>query len=309
MIFSLVPVKKQIMWGGDTLSKEFGIGEYGEKIAEAWELACREDGDNVISSGPYSGKTLSEYIKENPNAIGLKNNLSRFPLLIKLIDAHDDLSIQVHPDDEYAEKNTPDLGKTEMWYILDCDEGAHLIYGLNGKYSRQELEEAIKNGTLEKYMNYVPVKKGDVFFIPSNTVHAICKGILIAEIQQNSNITYRLYDYNRRQKDGSLRQLHIENGLDCIERYKEGAITSERYDDVISSNPYFKVRVVDVNGCFKMETNEDTFVHIMCVDGKCVINSNNETISIEKGQSVFCSASVDTLLVRSQKCKLVISSL
>ncbi len=309
MFFSLKPVTKQIIWGGDKLSREFGIGKEGESIAEAWELTCREDGDNLILDGEYKDRLFSEYLKENPNAIGKKNTLSKFPLLIKLIDARSDLSIQVHPDDEYASLHTTDYGKTEMWYIVDCEENAHLIYGLKDKYTREELENAIKEGTLENMMNYVDVHKGDVFFIPSNTVHAICSGILIAEIQQNSNITYRLYDYNRRQKDGSLRPLHIEDGLNCALRYEEGKIVSKRYGDTISDNPYFKVRVKEIKGSDILNSDENSFIHVMCIDGECDVSNSEKSIHVKKGGSIFMSANSDKYVLCSEGCKLVISSL
>ena len=160
MMFELKPVTKHIIWGGERLSRDYGMGENGEKIAEAWELTCRGDGDNEIISGKYTGRLLSEFVRENPQALGTKQKGDRFPLLIKLIDAEADLSIQVHPDDEYALSHTDDMGKTEMWYIVDAKPGAKLIYGLKRKYTRDELKTAIAAGTLESLMNYVEVKSG-----------------------------------------------------------------------------------------------------------------------------------------------------
>ena len=307
-MFILKPIIKQIIWGGERLGNEFNIGTKGEKQAEAWQLTCREDGDNEIVSGENKGKLLSEFLKDNPGAIGKKNSLSRFPLLIKLIDAKDDLSIQIHPDDEYASIHTTDIGKTEMWYIVDCNEGAHLVYGLKEKYDRKTIEKAINEGNLESLVNYVPVHKGDVFFIPSNTVHAICKGILIAEIQQNSNITYRLYDYNRVGKDGKLRQLHIENGLDCIERFDENKITSKKYDDVISDNPFFKVIVKDVDSKYVLKTTKESFVHIMLLSGTLELKDKKETLSVKKGDSIFVPADDGEITMIGQG-KIIISSL
>ena len=172
MMFELKPVTKHIIWGGERLSRDYGMGEKGEKIAEAWELTCRGDGDNEIISGKYTGRLLSEFVRENPQSLGTKQKGDRFPLLIKLIDAEADLSIQVHPDDEYALSHTDDMGKTEMWYIVDAKPGAKLIYGLKRKYTRDELKTAIAAGTLESLMNYVEVKSCARAFID----HMVAKG-------------------------------------------------------------------------------------------------------------------------------------
>ena len=290
MMFELKPVTKHIIWGGERLSRDYGMGENGEKIAEAWELTCRGDGDNEIISGKYTGRLLSEFVRENPQALGTKQKGDRFPLLIKLIDAEADLSIQVHPDDEYALSHTDDMGKTEMWYIVDAKPGAKLIYGLKRKYTRDELKTAIAAGTLESLMNYVEVKSGETYFIPSGLVHAIGAGILIAEIQQNSNITYRVYDYNRRQPDGSLRQLHIEPALDVIERFDPEAVKVEKTGDVIASCKYFEVRAIALDGEKTVCAGEESFIHLMITDGECEIICAGETISTKKGGSVFVAA-------------------
>ena len=267
------------------------MGENGEKIAEAWELTCRGDGDNEIISGKYTGRLLSEFVRENPQALGTKQKGDRFPLLIKLIDAEADLSIQVHPDDEYALSHTDDMGKTEMWYIVDAKPGAKLIYGLKRKYTRDELKTAIAAGTLESLMNYVEVKSGETYFIPSGLVHAIGAGILIAEIQQNSNITYRVYDYNRRQPDGSLRQLHIEPAL-----------------DVIDSCKYFEVRAIALDGEKTVCAGEESFLHLMITDGECEIICAGEKISTKKGGSVFVAAASGNVTLKGN-ATVIVSSL
>ena len=308
-IFTLIPVTKKIIWGGERLSRDFKIGEEGEKIAEAWELTCRNDGDNVIADGEYAGKNFSDYIKENPKAVGQDFNGGRFPLLIKLIDAKADLSIQVHPDDEYAAEHTDDMGKTEMWYIVDAEPGAKLVYGMKEKYTREQIKSAIEQGTLESLMNYVNVKKGDVYFIPSGLVHAIGAGILIAEIQQNSNITYRVYDYNRRQPDGSLRQLHVEQALDVIERTDTGSVKAERSGDVIAACKYFTVRALEVRGCAKLAVTEKSFLHILCIDGEGTVSGGGETLKIKKGGSIFVSAGTGDIAINADSAKIIASSI
>lgn len=308
MMFELKPVTKHIIWGGERLSRDYGMGENGEKIAEAWELTCRGDGDNEIISGKYTGRLLSEFVRENPQALGTKQKGDRFPLLIKLIDAEADLSIQVHPDDEYALSHTDDMGKTEMWYIVDAKPGAKLIYGLKRKYTRDELKTAIAAGTLESLMNYVEVKSGETYFIPSGLVHAIGAGILIAEIQQNSNITYRVYDYNRRQPDGSLRQLHIELALDVIERFDPEAVKVEKTGDVIASCKYFEVRAIALDGEKTVCAGEESFLHLMITDGECEIICAGEKISTKKGGSVFVAAASGNVTLKGN-ATVIVSSL
>lgn len=307
MMFELKPVTKHIIWGGERLSRDYGMGENGEKIAEAWELTCRGDGDNEIISGKYTGRLLSEFVRENPQALGTKQKGDRFPLLIKLIDAEADLSIQVHPDDEYALSHTDDMGKTEMWYIVDAKPGAKLIYGLKRKYTRDELKTAIAAGTLESLMNYVEVKSGETYFIPSGLVHAIGAGILIAEIQQNSNITYRVYDYNRRQPDGSLRQLHIEPALDVIERFDPEAVKVEKTGDVIASCKYFEVRAIALDGEKTVYAGEESFLHLMITDGECEIICAGEKISTKKGGSVFVAAASGNVTLKGNATVIVSS--
>jgi len=284
----LAPVLKNIIWGGTRLSIEYNKGNVGDKIAESWELTSRADGDNVIVGGEYDGVMFSDYLKENPDAVGKKSEGGRFPLLIKLIDAEADLSIQVHPDDAYAAAHTTDLGKTEMWYIVDAKEGAHIIYGMKDRYSRAELKAAIESGTLEKLMNYVPVKKGETYFIPSGTVHAICGGLLIAEIQQNSNITYRVYDYNRRQPDGSLRQLHIEDALNVIESVDPSNVKCESGGSVIAKCKYFTVG--KITSKTEMNADFDSFVHLLCVSGDAYIEFDGKKYDLSLGESIFVPA-------------------
>ena len=199
--------------GGQKLITDFNKKTQLSKAAESWELSTHKDGESVVATGSFKGLKLSEYIKENGNAecIGKKAaKFDFFPMLIKLIDAKDKLSIQVHPDDEYALRREGEYGKTEMWYIVDCEEGAYIYYGVKQEITKDELADRIKNNTLTDVLNKVPVKRGDVFFIPAGTIHAICAGILICEIQQNSNTTYRIYDYDRRDANGNPRQIHVE---------------------------------------------------------------------------------------------------
>lgn len=208
----LKPACKDYLWGGEKLRDNYGIDSPLHPLAEAWMLSCHPDGPNMVVSGPHAGKTFPAYIEAvGRGCLGADcEAFSDFPILIKLIDAKGDLSIQVHPSDDYALAHEHQLGKTEAWYVMDCDEGATLYYGFRHQIGKEELARRAQDGTLTDVLNAVPVEKGDLFFIPSGTIHAIRKGILVAEIQENSNVTYRVYDYGRTGADGKPRQLHLD---------------------------------------------------------------------------------------------------
>ena len=218
-MLKLKPACKDYLWGGDKLRTDFGVDSDLHPLAEAWVLSCHPDGPSVIAEGPCRGMTLADYIAQNGKKIlGTDcEKFADFPILTKLIDAKGNLSIQVHPSNEYALEHEHQYGKTEMWYILDCEPGAFLYYGFDHEISKEEFERRIQDNTLTEVLNAAPVHKGDVFFIPSGTLHAICQGIVIAEIQQNSNVTYRVYDYGRVGADGKPRALHIRQALDVTE--------------------------------------------------------------------------------------------
>ena len=214
-ILKLNPVFKDYLWGGTKLRDEYGFKSSLDKLAEGWMLSCHKDGENTVLNGEFEGKTLTEVVKIHPEYLGKNGNqFEYFPILIKLIDAKNDLSVQVHPDNEYAMRVENEYGKTECWYILDCDDDAELIYGFNRTISSDEFKERIADNTFLETVNKVKVKKGDLFLIEAGTLHAIGKGILLAEIQQNSNTTYRVYDYGRLGADGKPRELHVEKAID-----------------------------------------------------------------------------------------------
>ena len=214
-ILKLTPSCKDYLWGGSRLRTDFGVQSDLNPLAEAWVLSCHPDGPSYLPDGT----TLAEYVAAHPGCLGTDcDKFEQFPILTKFIDAKNNLSIQVHPSNDYALKNEHQYGKTEMWYVLDCEPGAFLYYGFDHEISKSEFEERIKNNTLTEVLNAVPVHKGDCFFIPSGTLHAICKGIVVAEVQQNSNVTYRVYDYGRVGADGKPRALHVEKALDVTLR-------------------------------------------------------------------------------------------
>lgn len=278
----LEAVNKNIIWGGTRLSESYGKGE--GKIAEAWELTVHPEGINVISNGEYKGMLLSDYI-------GSKED---FPIMIKLIDAADRLSVQVHPV------------KTEMWCVLEADEGATLVYGLKDKFDESTFTSAVADGKVEELLNYVPVKKGDVFFIPQGLVHAIGKGILIAEIQENSNITYRVYDYNRLQ-NGKPRELHVEQAIKTVKDFTEDEIFAIRYlngkenDAVLADCSLFKVERYQLDSSMEIDTDIG-FVSVICTEGEGTVGGE----TMKKGDSFFLPDNMGKVKIEGN-CEIIIS--
>jgi len=313
----LIPPIKDYIWGGTKLREEFGKESSLERLAESWELSCHKDGMSVIGNGSYAGRTLNEFLAENPQALG-KNceRFDDFPVLIKLIDACDNLSVQVHPDNEYALRVEGEYGKTEMWYIVDCDENAELIYGFKEEISRDEFKKAIQENTLLEKVNRVKVHKGDVFFIKSGTLHAIGKGILIAEIQQNSNTTYRVYDYGRVGADGKPRDLHIDKALDVTElkpAQKQRVFAPVKLEGefagtvvtILADCDYFLTAKVELNdSCYEVDADERSFSHLLVVDGCGELDCFGEKIVLSKGSSIFFPAGSGKFKIKG-KCSII----
>ena len=302
-ILKLNPVFKDYLWGGTKLRDEYGFKSDLSKLAEGWMLSCHKDGENTIENGEFFGKTITEVVKENPDFLGENGKkFEYFPILIKIIDAKDDLSVQVHPDNEYAMRVENEYGKTECWYILDCDEGAELIYGFNRDISSEEFKNRITDNTFLETVNKVKVKKGDLFFIEAGTLHAIGKGILLAEIQQNSNTTYRVYDYGRLGADGKPRDLHIEKAIDvtnCTPPTRstnpEGELVE--YEDystqLLTECDLFNVKKVSIKNIFDGIADEKSFVSVLVTNG----NGKIENIDIKKGDSLFIPANYGSFTI------------
>lgn len=293
-LLKLKPSFKDYLWGGHRLVDDYGKAYDGEILAESWELSCHPDGPSYITNGEHTGKTLRAFIESEGKEV-LGTNCQRFedfPILAKFIDARDSLSIQVHPDDSYALKNEGQYGKTEMWYVMDCEPGAYLYYGFNREVSAEEFAERIENETLEEVLNKVEVHKGDVLFIEARTLHAICKGILIAEIQQNSNLTYRIYDYGRVGADGKKRELHVEKALKVTDRFPVVKNT-EAYPHVADCE-YFTVDKLYLDGALMGSVtgtvDKSSFVSILFMEGEGRISCGGEVLSYRKGDSFFLTA-------------------
>lgn len=302
--FKFVPVYMDYIWGGRSLIK-FGKDLDEGKTAESWELSCHPDGVSIINNGKYKGNTLISMLDTYSNEIAgdlPESKSTSFPLLIKLIDANDKLSVQVHPDDEFAQIHEGELGKNEMWYILDAKPDAKLIYGLKPGVTREVFENAVKENSLQDCLNYIEVKAGDFINIPAGMVHAIGEGIVLAEIQQNSNTTYRIYDYDRKDSKGNTRPLHLEKALQVINfqgnnsnlLYKglEYKTSIEASLKMLVANKYFCVEEYRVFSYVEQNTNHTQFHAYVCIEGQGNITYDDGYVSLAKGETVLVPASI-----------------
>ncbi len=300
-ILKLKPTGKDYLWGGTRLAEEYGKEMSGSILAETWELSCHPDGPSYIADGPYTGLTLAQYVEtQGKKVLGTHcEKFEDFPILIKFIDAQDNLSIQVHPDNHYALEHEGQSGKTEMWYVADAGKDASLYYGFRQEISKEEFAERIRKDTLLEVLNAVSVQKGDILFIEAGTIHAIGKNILIAEIQQNSNVTYRVYDYGRIGQDGKKRDLHIEKALDVTKRIP--MVRDSSCYPHLADCDYFTVDKVLLDGMVmeKMEgfVSHESFVSILVLEGEGVITNRGRTIDFRKGDSLFLPAGSGTYAV------------
>ena len=309
----LRPSGKDYLWGGKRLNDEFAKGIPMSPLAETWECSVHPDGPSYVVNQEFKNKTLREVLEQHTEFLGAKHT-NGFPLLIKFIDAKENLSVQVHPDDEYAFKyENGERGKTEMWYVLDATKDATLIYGLKRDISKEKLLKAIADNTLTKYLQYVPVKKGDVFFIEPGTIHAINAGALIVEIQESSNLTYRLYDYNRIDKNGKKRDLHIQKALNVarltkaiepsqpmrVLKYEQG-----KASELLCHSKYFEVYRMIINTerrqTVTYSTDDLSFKVLLCVQGCGTISYGNESMPFYKGDCIFVPANSKLLTIHGQ---------
>lgn len=297
----LGPALKDYLWGGKQLKEKYKIKSDLDIVAEAWVLSAHPDGESIVTTGKHKGLTFSKYIETvGKSVLGWKcSPLQNFPMLVKFIDAKGDLSIQVHPNDDYALEHENQYGKNEMWYVIDAKEGSGLYVGFNQDVTKEEVRRRIKDNTITEILNYYPTKPGDIFFIPAGTVHAICKGNLICEIQQSSNCTYRLYDYDRRDKFGNPRELHIEKALDVLNLIKYKA----RKDNI--SCKYFETKIIDVEEK-NIRISDDRFLSIVCIEGTGKMSIGDYSMDIASGDSFFIPAQKGILKIKG-KMKLAVS--
>jgi len=281
--YQLKPACKDYLWGGERLKTDYHIESDCTPLAEAWVLSCHPDGPSTLAA---TGQTLPDYIAAHPGCLGKHcEAFPQFPLLVKLIDAKGDLSIQVHPSDRYALAHEGQYGKTEMWVVLDAEPGSFLYYGFAHAVPREEFAYRIRHNTLTEILNAVPVHRGDVFFIPSGTIHAICHGIVIAEIQQNSNVTYRVYDYGRVGADGKPRALHINQALDVTALCPP---PKPEFGSHLGQCPYFTTDARTAP--FEGRADADSFVSLLVAEGAGTLEMDGHTLPLAAGDSLFIPA-------------------
>lgn len=298
----LKPIYKDYIWGGTRLKKEYNkIDTDKECVAETWEISTNKNGKSLIKNrDEYNYENLDDLFKDKEMReviFGTKCvNLEEFPLLIKFIDACNNLSVQVHPDDVYARKYENSSGKTEMWYVLDCKDDAKLVCGMKENVKQDEIHDIIKNNKIKDNVNYVNIKKGDIIYIPAGTVHAILSGVLICEVQQNCDLTYRVYDWDRVDKNGNKRELHVDKAIDVIDVTSEYCIknTSTIADNIVEaiSTPYFNADLIEIESFVELESKVTTFYAMNVLEGQGCLKVDNKEYNIVKGDSFLIPAAL-----------------
>ncbi|MDR0267362.1 type I phosphomannose isomerase catalytic subunit [Paenibacillus sp.] len=303
------PEFKERVWGGRAL-EQFGLTPPEGHIGEGWMIADHPNGTTSVVNGELAGKGLDqireELGKEWFGSKGFSEKNGRFPLLIKLLDCNDNLSVQVHPTDDYEGLPKGELGKTEMWYVLDAKPGAKIIYGLNGGVTRESMKAALENGSVMDTLREVPVEAGDTFYIPAGTVHALCAGVVVAEIQQNSDTTYRIYDYNRPGLDGKPRELHIEDSLN-VTAFEGSGATTMKTDGLaagewleLAKSPYFIVEKGIVEGSWDLKTTPESFTILVICEGSGEIVWEGGSLNYQAGQCFLLPANLGSYTLEGQ---------
>lgn len=297
-------VLKSYLWGGSRLCEEYGKATALDPVAESWELSCHRDGLSVIANGEYAGMTLADYVALDPASV-LGSDCDAdggFPILVKLIDAKKPLSVQVHPQDDYAREYENDNGKAEMWFVLQAQEGASLVYGVNRALDKEEFRRLIDENRLDEVLCRINVRPGDAIFVPPGTIHAIGGGILIAEVQQSSNATYRVWDYGRLGTDGKPRTLHVEKSIDVAKLTPTPVPPVPKGEDVFPGGRQtvlarcdrFTVRRLKLDGELTAATEPRSFEGITCVEGSCRLAWSGGELTLKKGSTVFIPAASPT---------------
>ena len=308
------PIFKERLWGGNKLRTVLEKEADGDTVGESWELSGVPGDATTLVNGPYAGKTLPELIGEFPGEVLGNEVLERFgeefPILIKFIDARLDLSIQLHPGDELARTRHNSFGKTEMWYILDADPGAELIVGFREDVSRERYQQALEGGTLTDLLHYQSVSTGDAFFINSGKIHAIGGGILLAEIQQSSDVTYRVYDFNRRDAQGKLRELHTDLALDAIDyrRRDDFVLDYSRQPNTSNSlarSPYFNTDYLKLDRDRDLQFDGKSFTVFMCLSGTATLVAGGVAEEFRAGETLMLPAAVHKARLATNGCELL----
>jgi mannose-6-phosphate isomerase len=313
------PILKDRLWGGEKLKTLLDKPGAARGMGESWELSGVEGDVSVVANGPYSGMLLSDLIREyGPDLLGesvIERFGSQFPILIKFIDAEKDLSIQLHPGDELARKRHNSFGKTEMWYIMEADPGAELIIGFNKDTNREEYSEALSSDNLLGLLHYEPVAEGDTYFINCGKIHAIGAGILLAEIQQTSDVTYRVYDFNRLDAQGRPRELHTDLALDAMD-YRERDDFRIRYEkrrnqrNAMVDSVYFKTDYLEYDATNSLDLSQrDSFTACVCVGGQAEVEIEGHRLDLVKGETILIPAAARSITIHTAGCQLLEVSL
>lgn len=304
----LKPAFKDYLWGGERLATAYGKPTSMRPLAESWEISCHPDGLSIIDNGAYAGKSLADVVMEHPDYIGTSYNPQKgFPILVKLIDAKQSLSLQVHPSDEDTLRMEGRReGKNEMWYVLDVLPGAKMVMGFRHPVGEEEIRRRIRDNTIMEIVREVPVKPGDCFPIPAGMLHAIGAGILLAEVQQSSNMTYRMYDFDRRDKDGNPRELHIDKATEVIDVSLEvqntGGRTPQQYDGYYIREllfwQWFRTSLLEVQISANLQCRPESFIALLCVEGAVALTANSTAISLRSGESAFLPAGLGDYFIK-----------
>lgn len=306
-MYKFEPLLKQTLWGGDKIIPFKHLSTKMENVGESWEISGVKDNETIVSSGPDKGKSLNQLVREQKEKLVGQENYERFgdefPLLIKFIDARQDLSIQVHPTDEIAHRQGKSRGKTEMWYALEPTPGAQLYNGLKQQITPEQYKEMVADDTITDALARYEVSEGDVFFIPAGRIHAIGAGCFVAEIQQTSDVTYRIYDFKRRDKNGNYRELHTKEAAESINytvlpNYRTEYELSKNQGTQVVSCPYFTTAVYDLNEPMTLDYSDlDSFVILIAVKGSGSLTANGDTVSFQMGDTVLIPATTTEVKV------------
>ncbi len=308
-ILKLMPAGKDYLWGGTRLKEEYGKKIGLTPLAETWECSVHPDGSSVVTNGEHKGMTLAEVLWQHPDYLGCKVQDGELPVLVKFIDAKQDLSVQVHPNDEFAWEHEHQNGKTEMWYVIDAEEGANLIYGFRHRVTEEILRNAIETKTLNRHLQKVEVHKGDVYFVPAGTVHGIGSGILLVEVQESSNITYRVYDYERVDKNGKKRELHFDKAVQVMNMDVAPDVSQKprmvRYypggsRELLCRCKYFETERIQVTKGFSFSVRDESFQILMCLNGYGQVetmDAEQKPVRFCKGETMFLPAGIGRCMV------------
>lgn len=307
----LQPVFKERIWGGTALKEEFGYDIPTEKTGECWAISAHPNGPSVIENGPYKGKSLDQLWKEQPELFGNPKE-DVFPLLTKILDANMDLSVQVHPDDAYAMVHEDgELGKTECWYIIDCKEDTDMIFGHNA-INKEEFSQMVKEGKWNDLLRRVKIKPGDFFYVPSGTIHALCEGTLVLETQQSSDTTYRVYDYDRKDDKGNLRELHLEKALEVTTVPHENVVSKPTVENketvtitTFVESSFFSVYKWDIKGDASF-SSPDTYLLLSVLEGDGTLFCHEESYSLTKGTHLILPFGLGDFELTGN-CQLIVS--